>query len=143
MRRSLAALALAATLLSVTATGSLAAAKTAVVQLHPPMHSHMMSIAHSKGSARISYTAHDATINLTTQKLPTPKSLHGNVYVLWLVTGKQKTNAGSFSVHNGMGALHAMVMQTMFSRLVVTAEKSMHGMHPMGTQVLLGSVPHH
>ena len=143
MRTSLAALALAATLLSVTALGSQAAASKAVVQLHPPMHTHMMSITHSKGTARISYTAHDADIRLSTTKLPNPSTLHASVYVLWLVTGNHKMNAGSFMVHNGMGALHKMLMNTTFNQLVVTAEKQGSAMHPMGTQVLLGTVPRH
>ena len=36
-----------------------------------------------------------------------------------------------------------MIMDTMFNQLVVTAEKSMHPMHSMGTRVLTATVMHH
>jgi hypothetical protein len=104
---------------------------------------HNMEIAHATGSADISYTKHDATIKLTTEKLPNPMALHEHAYVLWLVNGNHKISAGSFMVHNGMGALHTMTMDTNFNKLVVTAERSAHAMHPMGVTVLIGQVMHH
>lgn len=143
MRHPLAAIAAGGAALFLTMTAALAAPSKQTVMLHAPMPNHMMAIAHATGSALISYTAHDATITLTTEKLPNPTTLHENVYVLWLVAGKQRMNAGSFAVHNGMGGLHAMTMDTMFTKLIVSAEKSSHVMHPMGVKVLVGAVMHH
>jgi hypothetical protein len=143
MRRTLALLILGGSLLTGGLSAALAAPNTETVALHAPMHTQMMALEHAMGSAVITYTAHDATIKLTTEMLPSPVALHEHVYVLWLAHGSRQANAGSFTVHNGMGALHAMTMDTTFTKLVVTAEKAAHAMHPMGVKVLTGNVMMH
>jgi hypothetical protein len=142
MRKTFIAFMVSTALLAFLATGASAAPSKATVHFHPA-NMHMMAIVHSSGSATITYTAHDASIALTANKLPAAAMLHEKVYVLWLITGAQKTNAGALVLHKGMDTLHAMVMQTKFTKLVVTAEKSPHGAHPMGVTVLTGDVMHH
>ena len=143
MRKVLSALTLGGALLSLGAGASLAASMAATAQLKPPAGTHMMAIAHAYGSARIAYTAHDATINLTADNLPKPSALHENAYVLWLVNGAHKINAGSLKITGSMAGLHAMTMDTMFTGLVVTAEKSATTKDSMGPRVLAGQVMHH
>src|SRR5436305_9230805 len=102
MRRFLFALALAGALLALSMGGVHAAMTMATVQLHPPANTHMMALAHATGSARISYTKQDADINLTADNLPRPAALHANAYVLWLVAGTHKVNAGSLKINGSM-----------------------------------------
>jgi hypothetical protein len=108
-----------------------------------PVNMHNMKIAHASGNASIKYTAHDANIRLTAERLPKPTALHQKVYVVWAITGKQKMNIGHFSVRNGMGGAHLMPMVTKFNKLVVSAERSVTVPHPMGVLVLSGAVMHH
>lgn len=142
MRQLLSALALSGAMFSLTVSGSYAAMTRATVRLHPPANAHMMAIAHTSGTARISYTAHNADIKLTADNLPRPSALHEGAYVLWLVTGMHKVNAGSLKIDGNMAGLHAMTMDVMFNRLVVTAEKSAAAKAPMGPRVLVGTVMH-
>ena len=143
MRRFLFALALSSALLSLSIGGVRAAMTMATVQLRPPANIHMMALAHATGTARISYTKQDADINLTADNLPRPAALHANAYVLWLVGGTHKVNAGRLKINGNMAGLHTMTMDVMFSKLVVTAERSATTMKPMGTKVLTGAVMRH
>ena len=127
---------------------SLASAVAApmMVKFHPVAASHamMMMTMHTTGSATITYTKHDANIKVTASNLPAVASVHGKFYVVWATTGsKMNTYAGVLNVHGAMAAGHYMIMDTMFNQLVVTAEKSMHPMHAMGTRVLTATVMHH
>lgn len=140
MRRLLSAIVLGSALLSLSIAVTAAASNRATATLHPPMHTKMMAIAHAAGSATISYTMHDATIKLTTERLPQPAAIHESAYVLWLVNGMHKVNAGSFMVHGGMGAKSLMTMDVTFRQLVVTGEKSATVKHASGPVVLSGAV---
>jgi hypothetical protein len=120
-----------------------AAMNKATVQFRPPAGAHMANIMHAMGSATITYTAHDATIKVTTDGLPAPARLHENAYVLWLVTRGKGVYGGTLKVTGKMAGVHAMVMDTTFTRLVISAEKSMHPMHRMGPKVLVGTVMRH
>jgi hypothetical protein len=132
---------MALSLLGVTSTS--AAMTKATVHLRPPAGTHMMDIMHAMGSASITYTAHDATIKVTTDGLPAPSMLHESAYVLWLVTKGKGVYGGTLKVTGNMAGVHAMVMDTTFTKLVISAEKSMHPMHRMGPKVLVGTVMHH
>jgi hypothetical protein len=143
MRKLLSAVALGGALLALGIGVASAASSKATVQLKPPANTHMMAIAHAFGTAKITYTAHDADIKLTTDKLPKPSVIHEAAYVLWLVHGKQKANAGALKINGNMAGLHVMTMNTMFTKLVVTAEKMATEKTPMGPQVLVGNVMHH
>ena len=143
MRRLVTVLALAGAVPLLGIGGANAAMTKATVQLRPPASIHMMSLAHATGTARISYSTHDADIRLTADNLPRPAALHANAYVLWLVSGTHKVNAGTLKIDGNMAGLHAMTMDVTFNRLVVTAERSAMPMHPMGTRVLVGSVMRH
>lgn len=144
MRAMLAVLTLVLSLLALNTGHVSAAMNSATVTLHPA-NMHLMSIAHATGSAHITYTngGHDATIKLTTDNLPRPATLHASAYVLWLVNGSHRVNAGALHINGMMAGLTAMTMDTAFNRLVVTAEKSMSAAHPMGTRVLVGTVMKH
>lgn len=141
MRRFVYAAALAATLMLGGLTQA-SAAMPATVALHPPAGSHMMSIMHAFGSARISYTMHDANIKVTTDNLPAPAAAGGRYYVVWAVRNATRTWAGVLNVHGAMAGGHYMIMDTMFTQLVVSAEKTRHPMHMMGARVLVGAVVH-
>ena len=142
MRKSLAGLALAGALVSVGAGGALAAMMNQTVRLYTPSHAVKMAM-HATGTAKITYTTHDATIQLTADGLPAPASIHEAAYVLWLVNGTHKVNAGSLHVNGMMAGAHVMTMDTAFNKLVVTAEKHANVMHAMGPKVLVGAVMHH
>lgn len=144
MRRIISGLVLAGALTA----GGLASAFAApvMVKFHPVAASHamMMMTMHTTGSATITYTKHDADIKVTTTNLPTLASVHGKYYVVWATTGtRMSTYAGVLAVHGNMAGGHYMIMDTMFNKLVVTAEKSMHPMHAMGARVLTATVMHH
>jgi hypothetical protein len=143
MRRFLSAFPLAGALLALSIGGASAAMTMATVQLRPPANIHMMALARAAGTARISYAKHDADIRLTADNLPQLATLHANAYVLWLVGGTHKVNAGSLKVDGDMAALHTTTMDATFNRLVVTAERSARVMRPMGTRVLVGAVMRH
>ncbi len=145
MKRRLSALVLTVTVCALGLSSALAAPM--MVKFHPVAASHamMMMVMHSTGSATITYTKHEADIKVTTVNLPALASEHGKYYVLWAVTGSKMTSyAGSLTVHGTMAGGHFMIMDTMFNKLVITAEKSMHPMHTMmGTRVLTATVMHH
>lgn len=144
MRRGLSGFVLAAALITVSLTSALAAPD--MVKFHPVTASHAMMLMtmHASGTATISYTKHDASITVTTTNLPTLVSLHGKYYAVWAVTGsKMTTFAGVLTVHGNMAGGRFMIMDTMFTQLVITAEKSMHPMHASGARVLAASVMHH
>jgi hypothetical protein len=143
MRKALSSLMLILALFVLGTAATSAAMTKATAQLRPPAGTHMMDMAHAMGSATITYTAHDATIKVTTDGLPAPARLHENAYVLWLVTGSKGVYGGTLKVTGNMAGVHAMVMDTTFTKLVISAEKSMHPMHRMGPKVLVGSVMHH
>lgn len=143
MRKALSSLVLMLALFALGTAATSAAMNKATAQLRPPAGAHMMGIMHAMGSATITYTAHDATIKLTTDGLPAPSRLHENAYVLWLVKGTKGVYGGTLKVTGAMAGVHAMVMDTKFTRLVISAEKSMHPMHRMGPKVLVGTVMHH
>lgn len=143
MRKLLSLLALVGALVSLGAAVTAAAPSKVSVQLKPPAGTHMMAITHAFGSATISYTAHDADIKLTADKLPKPGAIHEKVYVLWSVKGKHKLNVGGLKVHRNMAGLHKMIMDTTFTQLVVTGEQSVAEKAPMGPKVLSGTVMHH
>jgi hypothetical protein len=131
-------------LLVLTLSVAFASSTKATVTLKPPKSGHIMAmVKHAFGSAKISYTANDAAINLTTDNLPKPSAIHAKVYVLWTVRGTHKLNAGALKLTGNMGGLHATTMDTKFSSLVVTAEQSKTEKAPMGTKVLVGPVMHH
>jgi hypothetical protein len=143
MRRVLSGLVLAGTLSAMGLSTALAA--PVMVKFHPVAASHaMMMTMHTTGSATITYTKHDADIRVTTDNLPAVASVHGKYYVVWATTGtRMSTYAGILTVHGNMAGGHYMIMDTMFNKLVVTAEKSMHPMHAMGTRILTATVMHH
>lgn len=143
MRKMLVSVALAGAVLSLGVAVTSAAPNKVTVQLKPPTGTHMMAIEHATGTAKITYTAHDANINLTTDNLPKPAVIHAKVYVLWLVNGAHKVNAGALKLHGNMGGLHAMPMMVTFNKLVVTAEQSATEKAPLGAKVLVGNVMHH
>jgi hypothetical protein len=144
VRRVLSGLVLAGT---VTALGlSSAFAAPMMVKFHPVTASHamMMMTVHTTGSATISYTQQDANIKVTTVNLPAAASVHGKFYVVWATTGtKMNTYAGALTVHGNMAGGHYMIMDTMFNKLVITAEKTSHPMHAMGARILTANVMHH
>jgi hypothetical protein len=143
MRRVLSGLVLAGALSAMGLSTALAA--PVMVKFHPVAASHaMMMTMHTTGSATITYTKHDADIRVTTDNLPAVASVHGKYYVVWATTGtKMNSYAGILTVHGNMAGGHYMIMDTMFNKLVVTAEKSMHPMHAMGTRILAATVMHH
>jgi hypothetical protein len=144
MRRVLSGLVLAGALSAMGLSTALAA--PVMVKFHPVAASHamMMMTMHTTGSATITYTKHDADIRVTTDNLPAVASVHGKYYVVWATTGtRMSTYAGILTVHGNMAGGHYMIMDTMFNKLVVTAEKSMHPMHAMGTRILTATVMHH
>lgn len=144
MRRVFSGLMLAGALTAVSLASAVAAPM--MVKFHPVAASHamMMMTMHTTGSATITYTKHDADIKVTTTNLPAVASVHGKFYVVWATTGTtMNTYAGVLAVHGNMAGGHYMIMDTMFNKLVVTAEKSMHPMHSMGTRVLTATVMHH
>jgi hypothetical protein len=144
MRRVISGMGLAVALTAMNLASAVAAPM--MVKFHPVAASHamMMMTMHTTGSATITYTKHDADIKVTTNKLPAVASVHGKFYVVWATTGnKMNTYAGVLNVHGAMASGHYMIMDTMFNQLVVTAEKSMHPMHSMGTRVLTATVMHH
>jgi hypothetical protein len=122
-----------------------AVAAPVMVKFHPVTASHaMMMTMHTTGSATIAFTKHNADIKVTTYNLPAAASMHGNFYVVWATANnKMTTYAGVLAVHGNMAGGHYMIMDTMFNQLVVTAEKSIHPLHSMGTRVLTASVMHH
>ncbi len=145
MRRVISGVVLAGALTAVSLASAVAA--PVMVKFHPVRASHamMMMTMHTTGSATITYTKHDADIKVTTDNLPAVASLHGKYYVVWATTSSSKmtTYAGVLTVHGNMAGGHYMIMDTMFNQLVVTAEKSKHPMHSMGTRVLTAAVMHH
>jgi hypothetical protein len=144
MRRYILGMVLAGALMAASLASAIAAPM--MVKFHPVTASHamMMMTMHTTGSATITYTKHDADIKVTAGNLPAVASVHGKFYVVWAITGtKMNTYAGVLTVHGAMAAGHYMVMDTMFTQLVVTAEKSMHPMHSMGARVLTATVMHH
>lgn len=142
MRKLIPAGLLVGAVLSLGVAGTQAAMMKTTVKLHPPAHGMSMTM-HAFGSAKIGYTAHDADIKLTTDNLPAPAALHEGAYVLWLVNGMHKVNAGALHVTGNMAGLHAMTMDVAFTKLVVTAEKSATVKDAMGPKVLVGAVMHH
>lgn len=142
MQKTLAVMALAGALLLAGAGGALAAMMNQTVHLKAPAGAMKMTM-HAMGTAKVSYTTHDATIQLTTDGLPAPASIHEGAYVLWLVNGAHKVNAGSLHVNGMMAGAHIMTMDTAFNKMVVTAEKQANVMHAMGPRVLVGTVMHH
>lgn len=144
MRKVLMGLVLAGAVSAAGLSSTLAA--PVMVKFHPVAASHamMMMTMHSTGSATITYTKHDADIKVTTDNLPAVASVHGKFYVVWATTGtKMNTYAGALTVHGNMAGGHYMIMDTMFNKLVVTAEKSKHPMHAMGARILTANVMHH
>jgi hypothetical protein len=144
MRRALSGLALLGAL--GTATLSSVLAGSVMVKFHPVAASHamMMMTMHSSGSATISYSKTEANIKVTTDNLPAVASVHGKYYVVWATTGtKMSTYAGVLAVHGNMAGGRYMIMDTMFNKLVVSAEKSMHPSHAMGARILTATVMHH
>jgi hypothetical protein len=144
MRKLLSGLVLAGAFGAVSLSSVLAA--PVMVKFHPVAASHamMMMTMHSTGSATISYTKTEANIKVATNNLPAVASVHGKYYVVWATTGtKMSTYAGVLTVHGNMAGGHYMIMDTMFNKLVVSAEKSMHPTHAMGARILTATVMHH
>lgn len=126
--------------------GGLSSAQAApmLVLFHPVNATHAMMTMHTGGSAFIEYTQHDASIKVVTENLPPVRSLHGRYYVLWATTGSaMRTYAGTLTVQKAMAGGHFMIMDTMFNKLVISAEPTRHPMHPMGVRVLVANVMHH
>lgn len=144
MKKGLSGLVLAGALSALSLSSALAAPMMVKFHAVTASHAMMMMTMHTTGSATISYTKHDADIKVTTDNLPKVASLHGKYYIVWATTGtKMTTYAGVLTVHGNMAGGHYMIMDTKFTKLIVSAEKTMHPMHAMGTNVLTASVMHH
>jgi hypothetical protein len=141
MNKVLAGLALSGAVLGMTAHGVTAASMKETIHLKAPTG--MSALHMSMGVAKVTYTAHDATVKITAQHLPAASMIHGNkFYVVWLKQGNKSWYVGDLKFHGGMAGLTGMVMVKKFQDLNITAEKTAHPMHAMGTLVLSGMSTH-
>jgi hypothetical protein len=138
MRNLTSVLVLGVAALGLATSSVAAAAATQTIHLTAPTAN--MHAKGAWGAAKVQFTKHDVSVNITAEKLPDLMALHAKYYVAWLAQANgKKWYVGSFMPHNGMGGASAMLMVTKFQKVVVTAENSKHPMHAMGQIVLSGT----
>lgn len=126
-------------------SAALAAPTHAPKMQHAVLHAagkykHDMRFAHAMASAALTSGKMDITINVTTNNLPAPSALGEKAYVVWITNGTQRQSVGMLKVHGAMAALKTSTMWHTVQDLIITAEPSVHDMHPMGPVVLTGMV---
>jgi hypothetical protein len=141
MKKTLALLTLGTMLLGI---GTLA---VSAATMHETIHlqaASMAGLSKVTGAARVTYTKHDVAIHVTTDNLPKPSTIHASkYYAVWLKSGSKFWFVGDLKLNGAMGGVSKMLMLQKFQDVDVTAEKSMHPMHAMGTIVLSGMSSHH
>jgi hypothetical protein len=141
MKKILTVLVLGAGMFAFSAHGALAATMHETIHLKPAS---MSSLAKASGTAKVTYTKQDVTIHLTTDNLPMPSAIHASkYYAVWLKAGSKSWYVGDLKLNGHMGGVSKMLMLQKFQDVTVTAEKSPHPMHAVGTLVLSGMSARH
>ena len=141
MKKFLATLAFCAAALSMSTLTASAATTHETIHLRAAS---MAGLSKAVGTAKVTYTKGDVTVHVTTDNLPKPSTIHGSKhYAVWLKSGSKTWFVGDLKISGAMGAVSKMLMLHKFQDIDVTAEKSMHPMHGMGTVVLSGMSTHH
>lgn len=124
--------------------GTLAAS---AATMHETIHlqaASMAGLSKATGTAKATYTKRDVAIRVTTDNLPKPSTIHASkYYAVWLKAGSKSWFVGDLKLNGAMGGVSKMLMLKKFQDVKVTAEKSMHPTHAMGTIVLSGMSTHH
>jgi hypothetical protein len=142
MRKTIAMLALGGALMGMSMHSASAATMKETIHLAAPTG--MSALHMTTGLARVTYTAHDVAVRVTTAHLPAPASIHGSkFYVVWLKSGNKNWFVGDVKMTGAAGSTSNMLMIKTFQDVNITAEKTAHPMHAMGTLVLSGMSTHH
>jgi hypothetical protein len=142
MKKTIGMLALGGVLLGISVQGTSAAAMKETIYLKAPAG--MSALHMTTGVAKVTYSAHDVSVNVTAAHLPAPSTVHGNkFYVVWLKSGSKNWFVGDLKMMGAMKGTSGMLMIKTFQDINITAEKTAHPMHAMGTLVLSGMSTHH
>jgi len=98
------------------------------------------AFAHAMASATLRYTKGDVFIRLTTDNLPSPRTLGKVVYALFASNGGMTDKVGVLHASGNMAGVSGQVMMTKIQDLYVYAQSAASVKRAAGTQVLSAMV---
>ena len=99
---------------------------------------HSKAIMHATGNAKLHWTKGDVTVAVTTDGLPSAKTLGRRVYVIFASDGAMWDRVGALKLSGMMAAGSGMVMMSKITDLWIYAENAANVKKP-GTGVLVMS----